>query len=536
LEELIARQRFSLNRTVQLEKHFTKSGQIDSAKLDHVIRFERNLAELTQALAKGYKALELDAAKFLIEAEGLMLASVNSLGDKDFGRAAPQQKDALVCLIKARDTVRQFLNRCSPSQARAFQSFSRTRAQKLRAPKDKREEVRKLPARLRQLADQERFVYATLTGIESGDANRQELKRQQQKTVEEAYAIRRSMEDIKALTTLPRERMARAATRAEQVSDALTRGNSMEASRAAEEAESMFRELAEHVEGLLAEETADRVAAARDLAHRLTQRERQFGDHLQDRPRLNGGRGSRASSGDSDLVHQAARLTESGRTLEDLLKALAEGAQQDSPGTSREIQQLLGEGELERAILRMQQIERLLQAGDFHAASMESRDIADSLDALNLKLDSLHRLIVTPQIEELMTLQRRVGTLRERLKALESEFAIDEWHHDADAVLSDLVGRSAVQQDTDRLLRAMREAGWSDPSATGWNWGRVDDAYVAPEDYGTGLDAIVLALQQRIRELILKDLMISQDEATPPEYKELVDRYFQVLYQDGGSY
>ncbi|NQT11210.1 MAG: hypothetical protein HQ582_00575, partial [Planctomycetes bacterium] len=79
---------------------------------------------------------------------------------------------------------------------------------------------------------------------------------------------------------------------------------------------------------------------------------------------------------------------------------------------------------------------------------------------------------------------------------------------------------------------AMREAGWGDPSRRDWDWRFAEGGYLGPAGYFHGLDAVVVELQQQIRELLLKDLVASGDEATPPEYKELVDRYFQVLSQD----
>ena len=35
--------------------------------------------------------------------------------------------------------------------------------------------------------------------------------------------------------------------------------------------------------------------------------------------------------------------------------------------------------------------------------------------------------------------------------------------------------------------------------------------------------------------MILKDMASARDEATPPEFKELVERYYEVLSKDGGG-
>jgi hypothetical protein len=39
-------------------------------------------------------------------------------------------------------------------------------------------------------------------------------------------------------------------------------------------------------------------------------------------------------------------------------------------------------------------------------------------------------------------------------------------------------------------------------------------------------------LQSQVYELLLGDLIAAGDEAVPPEYEKLVERYFQVLSQN----
>jgi hypothetical protein len=180
----------------------------------------------------------------------------------------------------------------------------------------------------------------------------------------------------------------------------------------------------------------------------------------------------------------------------------------------------------------MRQLERLLQGGDLRVAGAETRQLAEYLDTLNLRLDTLHRRIVAPQIERLLTLEKRASTLREKLAALRSRIDIDEWHRAAEAFARELAEHPAARDDADDLLGVMREEGWGDVSGRGWDWAFVEGRYVAPTGYGHSLDALVIQLRQHIRELLLKDLVASDDGATPPEYKELVDRYFQVLSQD----
>ena len=44
-----------------------------------------------------------------------------------------------------------------------------------------------------------------------------------------------------------------------------------------------------------------------------------------------------------------------------------------------------------------------------------------------------------------------------------------------------------------------------------------------------------MKIQEKIQDLILKDLVSARDEATPPEFKELVERYYEVLSKEAGA-
>lgn len=561
-----------LNRTVRLVKRPAGSEEPDAEVVRGLADGETFLAQMTRELAEAMERCSGKRCEPLYEAEDAMLASAASLAQPDLAQAGSQEQDALACLIKARDTLRVVLGKSDQATMQAVRNFDRQQTQKLRPPKDKEEEEAELASRLRRLADQEEIVYATLNGIkvadaepkpsgeptEGGPSQGKEPEEMQREIVDEAHAVERVLDRVEARSELATSRMDRATEKAEQVSDALARGNSKEAARAAGEAEPMFRELAQHVEGLLAEEAAERIAAARDLAGKLAEGERELGGALPGgqspspsprspsqnepkegakpsqagKPGSGAGPGGRGPPDDLEPADRAGRLAESGRTLEDVLSALAKTDEEDGAGTIRETRQLLREGKLGQAVLRMRRLERLLKNGDLQAAGVEARQLAEYLDALNLRLDTLHRLIVAPQLEGLLALEKRAGTLREELATLETPIDIDQWHRAAEAFARELAEHSAGRDDADGLLDAMREAGWGNPSRGDWDWRFAEGSYLGPAGYFHGLDAVVLGLQQQIRELLLKDLVASGDEATPPEYKELVDRYFQVLSQD----
>ena len=403
--------------------------------------------------------------------------------------------------------------------------------------------------------------------------NRREIEDQQQEIVDEANAIQRVMSNVDALTELARGRMARAVQTAEQASGALARGSTGEAAPKTGEAAAMFRELAAHVEGLSAAEIARRIALSADLAEKLARRERELGDadagrrttkpipwlSVQQRPKKPsrpsqtgrsgggqgsgsrgsqpgsaGGLGSSDSPGDADLAGRAALLADSGLTLQDLLEALASMESQGDSEAPQEVRRLLSDGELARVVERMEGIERLVRKADASVMRLETREIAEYLERLGLRLDTLQRRIVAPRLEKLMALEREASDLRGRLEKQDSRLAFEQWHHEAEKLVRSLNDSSAAGHGADGLLDAMRGAGWGDGLRSVWEWAEVDRRYTPPAVYVNSLGVIITQLQQDIRELLLRELMTSDDEATPPEYRELVDRYFEVLSRDIG--
>ncbi|NQT15792.1 MAG: hypothetical protein HQ582_23755, partial [Planctomycetes bacterium] len=290
-----------LNRTVRLEKRPVGSEEPDADVVRGLADGETFLAQMTRELAEAMERCSGKRCEPLYEAEDAMLASAASLAQPDLPQAGSQEQDALACLIKARDTLRVALGKSDQATMQAVRKFDRQQTQKLRPPKDKEEEEAELASRLRRLADQEEIVYATLNGIKVADAEPKPPSQQgkgqeegaagqgsqaqespsgteseqprtdrndrgdeprgpdhkdmddlQREIVDEAHAVERVLDRVEARSELATSRMDRATEKAEQVSDALARGNSKEAARAAGEAEPMFRELAQHVEGLLA--------------------------------------------------------------------------------------------------------------------------------------------------------------------------------------------------------------------------------------------------------------------------------------------
>lgn len=170
-------------------------------------------------------------------------------------------------------------------------------------------------------------------------------------------------------------------------------------------------------------------------------------------------------------------------------------------------------------------------------AQVESEDIADRLDVLARQLDQVYRSIVTPRVEQLRALETRAVESEQNLQKLETNEQIATWHRKMLELSEDIDNAKAVGGSLDQLYEVMQAEGWSKMSDRAqWNWKRSENGnYLAPSSYGRAVRTLIEELQQQMQELILTDLVADDNEATPPAYRHLVDRYIEVLSSDLGE-
>jgi hypothetical protein len=434
-------------------------------------------------------------------------------------------------------------------------------------------------------------------GEPAQDKRRDAVKRQEQ-VADKARELEEKLKKLEVASDLAKVRMTKAAETAEKASGALARGNTKEATETAKAGAAMLHELARQVKGELARDVAQELAMARDLADELAQREAELsqmgggadpssrgadqpspgdksgepekdqpgkgnkpgdaqnnepgkGDKPDDaegnepgkgdaegnepgkgaKPGKNGrgasgndGRGDAGGGGWGDLTdaERLERLQEAGRTLEQWLKDASLRAEGDAAGRIRE---LLEEKDVTKIVERMEQIRELYRGGRVVVARREANDLSKALELLARQLEVLHRGIVAPEIAALVEFDRRVSELMERLKTVRTNAEITEWRRDAT-----------------ELIRDLEKAGLSDAATTltgafdaaGWDWGGDYRARVVPAGITVALRSVTLMFQEKIQNLVLKDMASAHDEATPPEFKELVERYYEVLSKEGG--
>ncbi len=621
LEELIARQRYALNRAIRLSRTFEHAGQVDLSAVDSLTKFEAELARSTRELAQGLEALGIDDTELLYQAETSMLAAADSLTAGKYDTAALQMRDALKNLIEGRNRIQLLIfknaDRALLAQLRLFDRLQR---QKLRRPKTDEEEAQQIVERLEELADAEDFVYAALAGVvdpdappgktpasgEGGDAksdsgtpaseeqptqpqspndapaaddaknesaagdakasdqkeddkeagggamsdrlaSEQELEDRQLDVALEARELQKALEKLKNATDLAKSRMEEAAKEAETAAEALDRGKTDDARMATGEAKDKFRDLAEQVKGLVAQEQADRLAAAQQMAADLARRQAEFKERLatseseggrDGRPRLEEkkqmiGTGQEEAEGNSraGASAEARRIADKAASLVDVLAAAARADDPQDQEAARKVDDLVRSLDVKALAARLGELPEQVKQEKWSDARAAADDGAERAEALAEQLSALHRAIVAPQVDELARLEEQLAALDERLDELDSENKITGWHVDAEELLEELGGAGIDEALHSQILEEMRKQGWN-PEALriDWNWSRAPGAaYVPPLAYHRILSRFAASLRARMQELLLGDLTAAGDEPIPPQYEDLVDRYYQVL-------
>ncbi|HZN33463.1 MAG TPA: DUF4175 family protein [Pirellulaceae bacterium] len=602
LEELIARQRYALNRAIGLAKKFERSGQADLAGTDSLVKFEGELAKFTHDLSVGLVARGVDDVEMLNQAENAMLAATDSLAAGRYDTAEQQMRDAVKNLIDARDRLEIILrNNRNRMQLAALRNFDRTQQQKIRRPKSDEEEAKQIAQRLEELANEEDFVYATLAGLldpdqtgkaknpsqgATGDSEkpapmpmpgespmplpaagnpaeqpakagmtREELEDKQLDIGAAAREIEKALARLPRATDLAKERMTATAKAAEDAGEAIGRGALEDAKSTAGVAREQFRELAQQVRALLADEQADRIAAAQQMAANLARLQEDFVDRLSkpgDNPGLMPadpqqpkndqpapGIGQEPPKDPNQKLPgvgaAADKIAEKAKTLADVLGAASRADRPEDEPSAEKVAALAGALDLPSVTERLKNLPGQVREGKKEDARATAGDGAEKMEAAAEQLAGLHRQIVAPRVEELAKLERQVVQLDGQLDELETDTRVTQWHLSASELLDQVDEKGLAKELTAEFKEEMKKAGWGPDLARGrWNWARIDGGnYQAPARYRPLLSRLAADIRQQMQEMLLGDLRSTGDEPIPPQYEEFVDRYYKVLATDG---
>jgi len=616
LEELIARQRHALNRAIGLARKFKASGQADLAGTDSLIKFQSELAKFTRELAEGLAARGVDDVEMLNQAENAMLLAADSLAAGAYEAAEGQMRDAVKNLIDARDRIQVQISRNrNRQQLQALRSFDRTQQQKIRKPKSDEEAARQIAQQLEQLANDEDFVYATLAGLLDPDqkpmadqppmpmANpaqgaggsekpmpmpmpmpgsapgsspmpgetqpmpaegaadappktamtRDELEDKQLDIAASAREIEKALARLPKATDLAKQRMTATAKAAEDAAEEIGAGQLKDARATACVAREQLRELAQQVKALLAEEQAERIAAAQQMAANLARMQEDFVDRLanpgeggglqnpEQRPMDNEPRpgiGKEPSKKPDDkqpgLGAAAEKIAEKAKTLVDVLGAATKTDRPEDVPAAEKVGAMMSALDLPSVTERLKNLPGQIQGDKKEDARATAGDGAEKMEAAAEQLAGLHRSIVAPRVEALAKLERQLVQLDQQLDQLESDSRITAWHLDAQELLDQLDDKGVSQEARDQLQEEMKKAGWGPDARGRWKWNRLDGGnYSAPATYRPLLNRLATDIRRQMQEMLLGEMQSTGDEPIPPQYEGFVDRYYKVLATEG---
>ncbi len=393
--------------------------------------------------------------------------------------------------------------------------------------------------------------------------DRRAVAEKQEKLVDEIRDLAEKLKRLEAASDLAKARMGKATEKVEQTSSALTRGNTKEAAADAKEGAGMLHELARQVKGEITREATDELAMARDLADELRRREAELADRTAgpppaagpgNQPGQNGkaakspdGKGpdGQEAKGDAEPgtgpgekpgskpgpggrggatgwaalteEEQINRMAEMAKTLEGWLKQVD---QRGEGKTAEAVREILDKGNIAEIVERADRMGEIRIGGNRPDLSREARELAARLEVIGQALELLHRGIVAPELAAMVEFDRRVAELTTQLATLTTEAEVAAWKRDVAALIRDLE-KAGIAGATD-LADALRGGGT-------WHWDADHRHFVGPDVIQTTFGGVASQIKDRIQDLILKDLASARDETTPPMFRELVERYYEVI-------
>ncbi len=548
LEQLIRRERWLLNRSSRLARAVERGERTNLDEVDDAISLQDDTAALTRELADA--ALEAEAILEITEdrvsdlfyaAEEAMMRAIDALSVGECQRGHLQQVDAAASLVAARNAIEFLL---SQGGGGAFNRLLRLDADFARRMQNRGEaqRLKEVARRLRALANREERVAADLrelrqiasveadapdAAVATARSDRQRaLDGEQSDVVMEAEDIDAMVQELETVTELIRTRSRAGIDAAAAVSTALDQMAILDASDAARRASRQYRELAQHVEGVLPTEPAGRLAVARDVASQVALELRGLGAEL---ARL-------AASPDDALPEPqqtATNLAESRATVSDILESIIAAFEIQQDDVVPRLRQLLDENDVDRTAALLEQIEATIAANRWDDAELEVEATADQMDQLAQRLDALYASLVAPRLAQLQALQQRAAELQSQMMQLASDAQVDRWRQRLNGLVTDLESADVklIAAPNVREIAAVN----SSDAAAGGSWTPDGKGMLQPpKSHAAAMDALVQDLQRYLHELAFGRVDAENADLAPPQYVDLVRRYLELLSEDAG--
>ena len=195
LNDMINRERFVLNRTMQMKRQDDRGKSIDANAIDNLIQTQNEGSDLTFEMAQVAEQIEQTfqipengrISELLFQARQSMLDSIDSLANTEFEVAKLQEKDALQHLINARQRLDDPTSPANSGRggggAALRRAFRRMRTQQ---PRNNSERAREIVRRLKQAAAEQEFLMDKMTDLVPPEMpEREDDETEQQEDAEE---------------------------------------------------------------------------------------------------------------------------------------------------------------------------------------------------------------------------------------------------------------------------------------------------------------------------------------------------------------
>jgi hypothetical protein len=264
------------------------------------------------------------------------------------------------------------------------------------------------------------------------------------------------------------------------------------------------------------------------MARQLAREQEKLGKGLRDRKAS----GTQEAIGDEATKERG--LSEEARTLADLLQRMQPEAEAANPQLGRDLRRAAEANSPSAAAEQMRRAADALQAGKLEQAARDVNGSGRILQELAQQLDSARRAAVQPRLERLLAAEKQAAETKKALDGVND----DRQKAQAEKKVADLRDTLDALKNADAKLteatNALDQAVRGNPSA--WERREPHDprlgAYVPPREYDENVRRAIQALQAKIQDIILKDILLDKDEPVPPQFKALVEEYYRVLSDD----
>lgn len=593
LDELIRRERYLINRTRKIVREPLVSNDQQLALIERMAENQSELADLTRFLAEFLIFRGSDDTEALSQAEAAMLQAADSLSAADFELALAHEEDALRALAEARRELDAILpKQMSPQQAAQLRNLRRQLRQKLRREPTKSDEqladsLQQIAAEQKSLSDdaEKRAASATeataegrgdpsegSTAAATDEVTEEDLLARQQDLLDRFTELTEKLSNEVKRLKLVQDRVQVNIQQMDRLVSSVRDGRLKQVSDDGRELVDQLRELALHIDAMAQSEPTNRISALRDMTTSLANMEREMSEttrtaieakerhqpaqatvHPEDVGELD----SELQSLRTKTARLGSQLSERVATVGDVLRNPVELANLEAGEVSDRLQKFLDESELlEQLSNSVAAAAQIADAKESAPWSVAARQRALEYADAAAQLDQLYRQLVMPRSDQLRRLEGQCAQLAQVLSGQSACGMSDKDQPPSEMPQVPMGGSAEMQRrELEQGLRSaelnelaeLLSGGDADQPASEMLEAEADvsdAAYQAVDNvnrrsnqfsprgnavlYGNVL-RVQKELRGRIQELIMLEISADRNVPIPPQYRDLVDRYFSTI-------